>query len=97
MHNQDSMITCNAKTRSGGSCQKPPLQGKTRCRLHGGLSLSGTDHPNYIHGKRSKATVAHAKASREQVKALELVCYALWGVHIGNKPPAGFGCHRSKG
>lgn len=81
------MITCSAKTRLGGECKKPPLHGKTRCRLHGGLSLSGKDHPNYIHGKRSKATVAHAKASREQVKALELVCYALWGVQIGNKPP----------
>lgn len=31
-------IMCGAKTRSGGSCRKPPLAGKTRCRLHGGLS-----------------------------------------------------------
>lgn len=31
-------ITCGAKTRSGGSCRKPPLAGKNRCRLHGGLS-----------------------------------------------------------
>jgi len=30
--------TCGAKTRSGGQCQKPPLLGKTRCRLHGGKS-----------------------------------------------------------
>ncbi len=82
------MITCSAKTRLGGECKKPPLHGKTRCRLHGGLSLSGKGHPNYIHGKRSKSAIAYAKASREQVKALELVCYALWGVHIGNKPPA---------
>ena len=91
------MITCKAKTRLGGTCKKPPLQGKTRCRLHGGLSLSGNDHPNYIHGKRSKSAIAYAKAGREQVKALELACYALWGVYIGNKPPAEFGCHRSKG
>ena len=29
---------CGAKTRKGTACQKPPLRGKTRCRLHGGLS-----------------------------------------------------------
>ena len=29
---------CLAKTRHTTLCQKPPLQGKTRCRLHGGLS-----------------------------------------------------------
>ena len=31
-------ILCLAKTRQGTPCQKPPLNGKTRCRLHGGLS-----------------------------------------------------------
>ncbi|PRC92663.1 HGGxSTG domain-containing protein [Solimicrobium silvestre] len=35
--------TCGAKTRSGGKCQKAPLIGKTRCKLHGGLS---TGNPN---------------------------------------------------
>ena len=29
---------CEAKTRKGTACQKPPLTGKARCRLHGGLS-----------------------------------------------------------
>jgi hypothetical protein len=29
---------CGARTRRGTPCQKPPLDGKTRCRLHGGLS-----------------------------------------------------------
>jgi len=28
--------TCGAKTRSGEPCRKPPLNGKKRCRLHGG-------------------------------------------------------------
>lgn len=79
------MVTCNAKTRSGGNCKKSPLSGKNRCRLHGGLSLSGKAHPNYTHGRRCKATIAHAKVCREKVKDLELVCYALWGVCIGNK------------
>ena len=81
------MTICNAKTRSGGSCQKPPLQGKSRCRLHGGLSLSGKAHPNYTHGKRSKSAIAYTKGCRKKVKDLEMVCYALWGVYAGNKAP----------
>ena len=28
--------SCGARTRRGTVCQKPPLNGKTRCRLHGG-------------------------------------------------------------
>ena len=44
-------MKCNAKTRSGTLCQKPPLQEKKRCRLHGGASLSGKDHWNYKHGQ----------------------------------------------
>lgn len=32
--------TCGAKTRSGTPCKRPPLAGKTRCRLHGGASIS---------------------------------------------------------
>lgn len=35
--------TCGAKTRSGGMCKKPPLKGKTRCRLHGGKSTGNPD------------------------------------------------------
>ena len=31
-------IRCGAKTRSGAPCAKFPIEGKRRCRLHGGLS-----------------------------------------------------------
>jgi hypothetical protein len=31
-------------------CIKDPLTGKTRCKLHGGKSLSGVAHPNFEHG-----------------------------------------------
>lgn len=30
--------TCGAKTRSGGRCQRAPLEGSKRCALHGGKS-----------------------------------------------------------
>jgi len=38
---KSSFPICGAKTRSGGSCQKPPALGKKRCRLHGGAPGSG--------------------------------------------------------
>ena len=31
-------IRCGAKTRAGTPCAKFPMEGKRRCRLHGGLS-----------------------------------------------------------
>ena len=34
----EGKLVCGAKTRSGGTCQKPPIKGKKRCRLHGGAS-----------------------------------------------------------
>lgn len=32
------MAICGAKKRNGEACQKPPIKGKTKCRLHGGMS-----------------------------------------------------------
>lgn len=34
---------CNAKTRSDGRCQKAPINGTGRCRLHGGASTGPRD------------------------------------------------------
>jgi hypothetical protein len=46
---------CGAKTRNGGVCKKPPLLGKTRCKLHGGLSVpAGPEHHSYKSGRTSK-------------------------------------------
>ena len=33
-----TLIRCGDKTRSGAPCGKFPMEGKRRCRLHGGLS-----------------------------------------------------------
>ncbi|WP_372409289.1 HGGxSTG domain-containing protein [Acinetobacter radioresistens] len=35
------MAICGAKKRNGEACQKTPMIGKTRCRLHGGASKNG--------------------------------------------------------
>ena len=59
------MEKCLAQTRRDTGCQKPPLRGKTRCRLHGGLSSGPRTaegrariaQAHYRHGRRSKKFV----------------------------------------
>ena len=67
-------IRCSAKTRRGTACQKPPMKGKKRCRLHGGLSPGPRTEQgkariaaaHFKHGKRSKKFVeARAKIWKE--------------------------------
>jgi hypothetical protein len=45
---------CGAKTRTGGTCKHPPTAGKTRCRLHGGLTPVGAASPHWKHGRHSR-------------------------------------------
>ena len=70
-------MTCGAKTRVGTPCQKPPLQGKARCRLHGGMSLSGKDHWNYQHGHCTKAIRSQTAEGNAYVKQLEKMAILL--------------------
>jgi hypothetical protein len=71
--------SCGARTRRGTACQKPPLAGKTRCRLHGGLSTG----PRTAEGKARIAT-AHWKHGRRS-KALieELIQFWMTGILLG--------------
>lgn len=39
MKQPKSYVVCGATNRQGEPCQRPPLKGKKRCRLHGGKSL----------------------------------------------------------
>ena len=50
---------CGAKTRSGTPCAKFPIQGKRRCRLHGGLSTG----PKTAEG-RARIAAANTKHGR---------------------------------
>ena len=47
---------CGAKTRAGKPCKKSPVEGKKRCRLHGGLSTGPS--------KGSKNALKHGMYSR---------------------------------
>jgi hypothetical protein len=69
---------CLAKTRRGTPCQKAALKGKTRCRLHGGLSTGSRTAEGKArsiaahtkHGRRSKAHVAQVKAINAELRRI---------------------------
>lgn len=42
------MAICGAKTRNGEACQKPPLKGKKKCRLHGGNAGAPKTNKNAV-------------------------------------------------
>lgn len=67
---------CGAKTRSGTPCQRPPLKGRTRCKLHGGASPVGIASPQFKDGTRSKYMPARLletyRQSLEDPELLEL-------------------------
>jgi uncharacterized protein YjcR len=70
--NTGPMLTsqrCGAKTRAGTSCKSPAVQGKKRCRMHGGASGSGAPKQNknaLKHGMFTKKAIE----ARRQVRAL---------------------------
>lgn len=45
---------CGAKTKQGTQCQRSPRVGRDRCKLHGGDTPRGLDHPNTKHGRKSR-------------------------------------------
>lgn len=50
-----SSVKCNAKAKhTGKTCRRWAIPGKTKCKFHGGASLSGIAHPNFKHGKYSR-------------------------------------------
>ena len=61
--------TCGAKTRAGTPCRRRPCPGRTRCRLHGGLSLSGTASPRFKHGGYSSHPVFALLRAQGQARA----------------------------
>jgi uncharacterized protein YjcR len=70
--NTGPMLTsprCGAKTRLGKPCRSPSVNGKRRCRLHGGAPGSGAPRGNknaFKHGGYSREVLAE----REQIREL---------------------------
>jgi len=67
---------CGARTRAGRPCRAPAVRGKTRCRLHGGLSTGPTTLEGVAriraartqHGRFSAEGLAVARWARAYVR-----------------------------
>ena len=55
-------VRCGAKTRSGVACRSPAVQGKRRCRMHGGAAGSGAP-------KNNKNALKHGLYTKEAIEA----------------------------
>jgi uncharacterized protein YjcR len=59
---------CGAKTRKGTACRAPAVNGKKRCRMHGGSPGSGAPRGNQNalkHGAFTKEALERRGARRE--------------------------------
>src|SRR6266576_3368167 len=62
---------CGAKTRDGTPCPNPPVQGRRRCRLHGGLSPGaprGSRNGNYRSGEWTAEAIEERRWLRSLVR-----------------------------
>jgi hypothetical protein len=72
IRNTSAMTTsprCGAGTRSGTTCRAPAVQGKARCRMHGGARRTGAPKGNH-NAWRHGAFTRDAAAERKQVRAV---------------------------
>jgi hypothetical protein len=63
---------CGARTRTGSPCQRPAIRGRTRCRLHGGLSPGaprGSKNGNFKNGNWTAEAIEERKWLRSLVKS----------------------------
>jgi hypothetical protein len=65
---------CGAKAQIGKPCQSPVVQGRKRCRMHGGAhgsgAPSGERNGNYRHGLYTAEAIAERKATRAWLRSL---------------------------
>lgn len=60
---------CTAKSKSTGErCKNPCVTGSTKCRLHGGKSLKGAEHPQFKDGRYSKYMPVRLQAIYQEIE-----------------------------
>lgn len=65
-----SSLRCGAKTRSGKACQSPAVNGKKRCRMHGGAEGSGAPKGNQNalkHGQYTRRAIEERRELRRLI------------------------------
>ena len=73
-------LRCAAKTRSGGSCRAPAVNGKKRCRMHGGAKGSGAPRGNnnaFKHGVFTKKSIELRAMLRQQIREAQKILKQL--------------------
>ena len=60
---------CGAKTRDGSPCQRAPLLGRTRCKLHGGRTPIGPGLPQFKDGRHSRYLPTRLAARYDEAQA----------------------------
>jgi hypothetical protein len=71
---------CTAKSRrSGLSCKNPAAYGCRTCRCHGARKniVSGKDHVNFVHGRRTLKAQAEQSATSRRLQQLEDAMHVL--------------------
>lgn len=66
---------CGARTRIGGSCRAPAVNGRSRCHMHGGTNIGapkGNKHAR-VHGNRSREAEEQLKLIVATNRDLRLV------------------------
>jgi glucans biosynthesis protein len=65
---------CLARTRSGTPCHSPKVNGKSRCRMHGGAKGSGGPkgprHGRYRHGQFTCEAVEERRRTRALISEM---------------------------
>jgi len=81
--NLDPMMAsprCGAKTRRGSPCRAPAVDGKTRCRMHGGAAGSGAPKGNsnaLKDGFYTKSAIEERRALRKFIREAEALIAKL--------------------
>jgi hypothetical protein len=74
---------CGARTRSGQSCRSPAVNGKARCRMHGGAKGSGGPtgprNGNYRTGRYTKENLATLQSARRLLREAKNLAKAFGG------------------
>ena len=65
-YDENGKHICGAKTKSGLPCRRSPLDGRNRCKLHGGASPRGIASPHAKTLRYSKDMVGKALGQRYQ-------------------------------
>lgn len=67
--NTKGQTICGAKTRRGVPCPSTKIRANGRCRMHGGNSPSGPNHPNFKDGRYSQDLPTRLAARYQTARA----------------------------